>query len=48
MPKLELSLYAIHTPTIVHYKAEARVRCAVEIAQLRKTFQLSLKDILPL
>ena len=28
--KLELSLKAIHTPTIVHYKAEARVRCVVE------------------
>jgi len=27
--KLELSLYVIHTPTIVHYKAEARVRCVV-------------------
>jgi len=29
----------IHTPTIVHYKAEARVRCVVEIAQLGKTFE---------
>ena len=28
--QLELSLEAIHTPTIVHYKAEARVRCVVE------------------
>ena len=28
--KLELSLQAIHTPTIVHYKVEARVRCVVE------------------
>ena len=25
-------------PTIVHYKAEARVRCVVEIGQLGKTF----------
>jgi len=25
-------------PTIVHYKAEARVRCVVEIAQLGETF----------
>ena len=25
-------------PTIVHYKADARVRCVVEIAQLGKTF----------
>ena len=28
--QLELSLEAIHTPTIVHYKAEARVTCVVE------------------
>ena len=28
--QLELSLKAIHTPTIVHYKAEAMVRCVVE------------------
>ena len=36
--KLELSLKAINTPSIVHYKAEARVRFVVEIAQLGITF----------
>jgi len=29
---------SVSYPTIVHYKAEARVRCVVEIAQLGKTF----------
>jgi len=36
--KLKLSQLATHTPTIVPYKAEARVRCVVEISQFGGNF----------
>ena len=38
--ELELSLEAIHTPTIVPYEAEARVRFFVEIDWLGTSFEL--------